>query len=410
MSPTPPDVMTHDSTLSQSGEFQSEMTEPDKKVLGGNLSIQFLNARQHLGIAISLTTILPTLAILAQLVAARRYGFSFIQMSTVFGLLAIVMFLGYLLLSRYPINIRRLRMYLEDMVDGPLPEKVTLLKSMDDMTSIERALNLLLAHLKHRVSHAEDELRQQKALDQLKDDFVSTVSHELRTPLAISMEGINLLLDGIPGEINEQQHKILTIEKRNLERLSRIINDLLDISKIEAGKLEIHREKVDICALAEQTQASMKNVADQRGLSMKLSADAGSLYVNADPDRIMQVLMNLVGNAMKFTEKGSVRTEVRRRDREIECAIIDTGKGIAQEDISELFNKFVQLGRPQVAGEKGTGLGLAISKNIVELHGGRIWVESKVGEGSRFTFSLPEYGRGENASTGETTNGLQGTG
>jgi signal transduction histidine kinase len=166
--------------------------------------------------------------------------------------------LGYALLSKYPVNIIRLRRYMEDIVNGRLPDKVRLVESMDDIGAIERSMNLIIEQLSGRLTEMESEIERRQRAERLKDDFVSTVSHELRTPLAIAKEGISLLLDGIPGQINEKQGKVLTATRGNIDRLARLINDLLDISKIEAGKMQLRRGRMDMARLAAQAAASLR--------------------------------------------------------------------------------------------------------------------------------------------------------
>ncbi len=229
-------------------------------------------------------------------------------------------------------------------------------------------------------------------LDQLKSDFVSTVSHELRTPLAISTEGINLVVDGLAGEINEKQRSLLVASKENLERLSRIIDDLLDISKIESGKMELFQNFTDITKVIQEAVDCYQRVVQEKKIALTVNLPENKVYLNIDKDKIIQVVTNLLNNAYKFThEKGSINVSLIQREGDVLCSVKDTGKGIAKEDMQKLFKKFQQFGREDGAGIKGTGLGLSICKNFVELHQGKIWAESKLGEGSVFFFTLPTY-------------------
>ncbi|MFH1867417.1 MAG: ATP-binding protein [Candidatus Omnitrophota bacterium] len=228
-------------------------------------------------------------------------------------------------------------------------------------------------------------------LDQLKDDFISTVSHELRTPLAITKEGLSLILDRIPGEITQKQEKILTAAKDNIERLARLINNLLDISKIESGKTILKRKMININDIVKNAAFSFDSKAKAKGLQVHAVFPDKGLYAYADSDKLIQALTNLIGNAMKFTEKGNITISVDDKGKELECVVADTGKGISKEDLPKVFSKFQQFGRTAGAGEKGTGLGLSISKGIVELHKGRIWVDSELDKGTQFIFTLPKY-------------------
>lgn len=235
------------------------------------------------------------------------------------------------------------------------------------------------------------DISERKKLDQLKDEFISTVSHELRTPLSITKEGISLILEGIPGVINPSQQKILKSSKDNIDRLSRIINELLDISRIEAGKVEIKRESVNFIDLVNKTLSLFAQAAQDKNLKLTSDLPEGGIDVYVDADKMLQVLTNLVDNATKFTKEGSIEISAKKVQDGLECCIKDTGVGISEEDLPKVFSKFEQFGRVPGAGEKGTGLGLSIAKGIVDLHKGRIWVESEANKGTAFKFVIPIY-------------------
>lgn len=251
----------------------------------------------------------------------------------------------------------------------------------------EATLNILedLQEVKDSLERSNKELRQ---IDKLKSEFVSTVSHELRTPLSIIKEGVSLVLDKVPGDINEKQAKILDISKFNIDRLARIIDSLLDISKIEAGKVELKRSLTNISDIVRQVATSFETKVKEKGLELRLNIDDGAGKAYVDPDRIAQVLTNLIGNAIKFTLAGHIEVSCKEKDDTVVCSVADTGVGIARTDIPKLFDKFQQFGRLAGAGEKGTGLGLSIAKGIIEMHKGTISVESDIGRGSRFIFTL----------------------
>lgn len=229
-----------------------------------------------------------------------------------------------------------------------------------------------------------------KQIDQLKNDFVNTVSHELRTPLTIVQEGVSQVLDGICGATTDMQRETLKLCLEAIERLGRIIDELLDISKIESGKILIRREAVDLKELANHAVASFEIQSRQKNLVLRLRAPETPVEIFADPDRITQVFTNLIGNALKFTDRGHIEISISAPgQKSVECAVSDTGRGIAREDLSKVFDKFQQFGREIGPGEKGTGLGLAISKGLVEAHGGSVRIESSLGHGTRVIFSLP---------------------
>lgn len=237
------------------------------------------------------------------------------------------------------------------------------------------------------------DITKQRELDRMKADFVSGVTHELRTPLVAMKHSMDVMLDPAAGALSETQRNFLNITQRNLDRLNTMINDLLDLAKLEAKKLSIARQPSSINEVIRRTCDSLRAWAQSKDLQLT-AADAAALPpIACDPARIEQVLTNLIGNAIKFTPTGgSVAVEAALVDdgAEVEVGVRDTGPGIATTDLPKLFQKFQQLPGARAIGQtKGTGLGLAIAKEIVELHGGRIWAESEPGKGSRFAFRLP---------------------
>ncbi len=233
------------------------------------------------------------------------------------------------------------------------------------------------------------EIERHVRLEKLKDDLINTVSHELRTPLSITKEAISLVLEQVPGQINDQQAEILGIAKKNVDRLARMINGLLDVSRIESGHIKIHREDVDLAGLVRLTAASFAAKVREKGLDLQVRLPAETVMAYADEDKVGQILMNLVDNAVKFTERGSIEISVEDGASAVEVRVRDTGPGITPHELPRIFDKFTQFGRKDGPGEKGTGLGLSIVKGLVDLHGGKIRVESELGLGSTFAFSLP---------------------
>ena len=234
------------------------------------------------------------------------------------------------------------------------------------------------------------DITERKRVERLKDEFVGTVSHELRTPLSITKEGISLVLDMIPGPINEQQARILTVSKNNIDRLARIINSLLDISKIESGKMDVRHETFEILSVIRQVASSFELKIREKKLALRIDFPKDSIIIHGDSDAIAQLLTNLIGNSYKFTTKGFIDVSARDRGDNVEVSIADTGIGIAKENMTKLFEKFQQFGRVEGPGEKGTGLGLSIAKGIVNAHKGKIWAESELGKGTKITFVLPK--------------------
>ena len=233
---------------------------------------------------------------------------------------------------------------------------------------------------------AEEKL---KEAIELKSQFISTVSHELRTPLANMKEGIGIVLDGVTGEINDEQRNFLDIAKRNVDRLARLINDVLDFQKLEAGRMKLNMQANDINEIVEEVHETMDLFAKEKGVDFSIELDDNLPKASFDKDKIIQVLTNLVSNAIKFTpKKGQVSVAVRCRNEELVIRVSDTGMGIPKEALPKIFGRFYRVHRP---GEEiqGTGLGLAIVKKIVMVHDGRIDVESEVNRGTTFTVFLP---------------------
>jgi len=231
----------------------------------------------------------------------------------------------------------------------------------------------------------------EKEVDAAKTEFISTVSHELRTPLAITKEGLSLILDKIAGNITEKQEMILNTAQDNIARLSRLINNLLDISKIEAGKMEIRSAKLDVMALTKKILTDFELKAKEKNIDLLLNFPDLPIEVFADRDKIIQVFTNLISNALKFTVEGHIGVSAKISGEFIEFTVADTGIGITKENLERTFNKFQQFGRATGVGEKGTGLGLSIAKGVVEMHGGKIWIESEIGVGTKFIFTLQKF-------------------
>ncbi len=229
-----------------------------------------------------------------------------------------------------------------------------------------------------------------ESADRLKSEFLANMSHELRTPLNSIIGYTKLVLDGLEGDINEEQRKDLRIVHTNSKHLLNLINDLLGLSKIEAGKVVLRYETFTISDLAAEVIPAIEPLARQKGLTLTCSVAPGIDHICADRAKTKQVLINMLGNAVKFTNEGSVKLNVAESDTDLLFSVTDTGIGIKQEHLEAIFDSFEQVGPAQIAGYEGTGLGLAISKRFIEMQGGRIWPESELGKGSTFTFTLPK--------------------
>ena len=232
---------------------------------------------------------------------------------------------------------------------------------------------------------AEMEIRRTEVLKisaESKSRFASMVSHELRSPLAIIQGGIDLITDGLCGEVTAEQKKILDMSQKGVERLGRLINNVLDFQKIQAGKMEYNIRDHDLRGTVQEAAESLKFLSAPKGLELRLEFGEHLPKIKFGKDSITQVLTNLVSNAIKFTSKGSVTISVQRENNEMHVEIRDTGPGIKHEDIRKLFQPFEQIDLEKGRSKGGTGLGLAISKEIILAHGGRIWAESEIGKDS----------------------------
>jgi len=239
------------------------------------------------------------------------------------------------------------------------------------------------------------DITEEKQIDVMKTEFISSVSHELRTPLAIIQESISQVIDGLHGDLSDMQKEVLNPCLSDIERLTRIINNLLDISKIEGQKVSITRDMVDVVSLAENVLHSFDIKAQYKGLELKFKSSVKKAELYIDHDRIIQVFMNLIGNAIKFTEKGHIELSIEKFENEIICTVADTGIGIPHKELATVFDRFHQVGKAINTSEKGTGLGLSISKGIIELHNGKIDVTSELNKGTQFRFNLPIYSEDE---------------
>ena len=222
-----------------------------------------------------------------------------------------------------------------------------------------------------------------------KSQFLANMSHELRTPLNAILGYTELLIDGIYGELSPKAGDVMTRIDRSGKHLLGLINDVLDLSKIEAGQLELALADYSLAEVVHAVVTQVESLAAEKGLILQAAVAPDLPAGRGDERRLAQVLLNLVGNAIKFTEVGSVRIVAYRDGDAFVVSVADTGPGIAEADRQRIFEEFQQADSSSTRKKGGTGLGLSIARRIVELHGGRIWVESTVGRGSTFSFRVP---------------------
>ena len=237
----------------------------------------------------------------------------------------------------------------------------------------------------------EERLRE---LTEVKSQFVAEASHELRTPLAVIREFVSLVHDEVMGQLTDKQKEFLQSALRNCDRITELINKMLDLAKIEAGKAELNRERIDITALLTECYRDFLPSCEARKQQLLLEMPDDVPAVHCDAASIHEVLENLLSNAQKFTpEGGTIRTGCQREGQFVSVYVGDDGPGIAPEAQEKIFDPFTQIGREYGPGAKGTGLGLTIVKNLVQLNGGYVSLDSAPGEGTRFSFTIPMYDR-----------------
>jgi PAS domain S-box-containing protein len=233
------------------------------------------------------------------------------------------------------------------------------------------------------------DIGERKKMEDFKNEIIRNVSHELRTPLHSMREAICILLDGLAGAVSDEQKDVLRTAKANLDRLVRLINTFLDFQSLEAGMIRMNFQEADLNDAVREAVLMMEHSAQGKKLYLRLELDSGLPRVRMDRDRILQVLVNLINNAVKFTEAGGITVSSRRDGNRLVVTVRDTGIGIKTEDRDKLFKKFGQLEISRIMSPVGTGLGLAISREILERHGGTIWLAEAEGPGCHFCIALP---------------------
>jgi signal transduction histidine kinase len=266
-----------------------------------------------------------------------------------------------------------------------------LLRDQEKQLETERALQTAHDELETRVSERTEALSQANVrlqeLDKLKSMFIASMSHELRTPLNSIIGFTGIILNGMSGDITDEQRKQLGMVRGSASHLLELINDVIDVSKIEADKVQLSIEEFDLSALVQDVHKSFETIAYEHGLKITLEPSEG-LIVSSDKRRVKQVIINLVSNAIKFTDKGQIDIKLAKTQTCAEVSVADTGIGIKKEDIGKLFQAFGRIATENRLTE-GSGLGLYLSKKITDLLGGDIRAASEPGKGSAFILALP---------------------
>lgn len=266
-------------------------------------------------------------------------------------------------------------------------------------TALRELADTLEQRVTERTAELEEALVRAESADKLKSAFLATMSHELRTPLNSIMGFTGIILMGLAGPLTEEQSRQLGMVQGSARHLLSLINDILDISRIEAGQIVMHSEPFPLRDILDRVAETVRPLADAKGLDLGLEAPAGLGEVNSDRRRVEQILLNLLNNAVKFTERGGacLMAESGSPGDDVRIRVIDTGPGIGEEELPMLFQPFRQLDSGLMRQHEGSGLGLAISRRLAELLGGSITVTSEVGKGSEFTLMLPRQPPGRHA-------------
>jgi len=271
-------------------------------------------------------------------------------------------------------------------VDALHENRARLTVSLQDLGSVNQNLEKIVEARTYELRAAKDAA---ESADRLKSAFLATMSHELRTPLNSIIGFTGILLQEMVGPLNPEQKKQMGMVRTSSNHLLELINDVLDLSKIEAGQLQVAHEPVDLKAAALKVTESLRPLAQKKGLALHCEVPGALGLLVSDRRRVEQILTNLMGNAIKFTEKGEVTLRVAPAGQDMRIDVTDTGIGIDRADLERLFQPFFQIDTGLTRKYGGTGLGLSICKRLTELLGGRIWAESAPGQGSTFTFLLP---------------------
>ena len=241
---------------------------------------------------------------------------------------------------------------------------------------------------KEIIDKLQEQASRLEKYDKLKSKFIEDVSHEFRSPLCSISMSLHNVITGLMGDVSREQADALNIGQRNLNRLSRLVNDLLALSQIEAGRLPLHRKLSDIFSLANEAYLSLKPLFEEKKISFSRVSYLKNSDIWCDPDKVIQVFVNFLSNSLKYSRPESqVTVHIYDDGPNARIEVQDQGKGLTEEELSKLFNRFERLEEDKA---EGAGLGLVISKELIGLHKGRVWVESKVNEGTKFIFTLPK--------------------
>jgi signal transduction histidine kinase len=309
--------------------------------------------------------------------------------------IALALLCGFIISWSCILPLRKAQRFLGAVGTGDFGATITV-PNRDEFGAQAARMNRMSGELRRLVEEQEQTataLRQLNAeLEQAsraKSEFLASMSHELRTPMNAILGFTEMLRDGLYGEVPRELEEPLTDIHTNGRHLLGLINDVLDLSKIEAGRMELTLEEYAVQDVVDSVRVSLRSLAFERGLEFTVDVPPDLPIAYGDGKRIRQCLLNLVGNALKFTRQGRVEIGVEREGDQLVYRVSDTGIGIAKDELERVFDEFRQTEAGAASAAGGTGLGLSITKRFIEMHGGRIWVQSEPGEGSTFWFSIP---------------------
>jgi signal transduction histidine kinase len=328
-------------------------------------------------------------------VAAADRKTLILMASSAAGLMLVALFLGFVISWSFILPVKKAHDFLSEVAKGNFTATIDV-PNRDEFGALAARMNHMSQELhglydsQRRASlelHRLNEQLQQAST--AKSNFLANMSHELRTPMNAILGFVEMVLDGIYGEVPPHLREPLTDVQTNGKHLLRLINDVLDLSKIEAGRMELALAEYSVQDVVETVRSALQSLAREKGLEFTAACADDIPLVVGDGKRITQCLMNLVGNALKFTKQGQVALWAEQQGENLLYRVSDTGIGIPNEELENIFGEFQQVDTAITREFSGTGLGLNITKKFVELHGGRIWVESELGKGSTFFFAVP---------------------
>jgi signal transduction histidine kinase len=330
----------------------------------------------------------------ASVAAANRSTLILMAFSAV-ALMLLALLLGFVISWSFILPVQKAHGFVSEVAKGNFTATINV-PNRDEFGALAAHMNHMsqelhrLYEVQHRASQELQRLNERlQQASKAKSNFLANMSHELRTPMNAILGFVEMMLDEIYGEVPPELREPLTDVQTNGKHLLRLINDVLDLSKIEAGRMELVLAEYSVQDVVETVRTSLQSLALEKGLEFVAAADNDIPLAFGDGKRITQCLMNLVGNALKFSKRGRVALTAEQKGKDLLYRVSDTGIGIPKDELENIFGEFQQVDTAITREFSGTGLGLNITKKFVEMHGGRIWVESELGAGSTFSFTVP---------------------